>query len=256
MPELHDIQWAFAAAVRDREHEPAAARCLVGDDALVARRLAIYRANMVASADKALAAAYPVVRQAVGEEFFRGLAREHLRRTPSTSGDLTEFGAGFDVFLAAFEHTQSLPWLPDLARLEWAAHRAYGAADAPDWDAGSLGSVAGERQAEIRFHWAPGLAVVPASCPIVRIWTIHQPGHDGEFSVDWTQAETALVARSGLAVTVTRCDAGEAAFLAASLDGAALGDAAGAALSRHPDFDLGALLARAISTRLVCGFTL
>ena len=253
MPELRDFQAGFGAALRDRARTSAMARWLAGDAALVDARLAIYRANMVAAADKALSAAYPVIRQAVGTEFFHALAREYQRGTPSASGDLGEFGASFDGFLAGFEHVQSMPWLPDLARLEWAAHRAYGAADAPGWDAAALAAIEPERQAAIRFDWSPGLAVVDSAYPIVRVWTIHQPGHDGGFDVDWDVAETALVARDGFAVTVTPCSPADARFLRAALAGEPLGEAAAAALGHHPDFDLGALLGRAIAHRLVCG---
>ena len=256
MPELQRVQSDFATALRQRERSGAAQRWLAGDADLADRRLAIYRGNMVAAADKALSAAYPVIRQVVGDEFFHGLAREVQRAAPSASGDLNDFGAAFDAFLAGFEHVRSMPWLPDLARLEWAAHRAYGAADAPEWDPASLGAVEPERQSAIRFAWSPGLALVASPYPIVRVWTIHQPGYAGEFSEDWTLPETALVARDGFAVTVADCGAGDAAFLQASLDGAPLGDAAAAALQHHPDFDLGALLGRALAARLVCGFTL
>ena len=256
MPELLRLQSDFAAALRQRDRSAAVQRWLAGDAGQADRRLAIYRGNMVAAADKALSAAYPVIRQVVGGEFFHGLAREHQRVTPSASGDLNDFGAAFDVFLARFEHVQSMPWLPDLARLEWAAHRAYGAADAPEWDPASLGAVAPERQSAIRFEWSPGLALVASPYPIVRVWTIHQPGYAGEFSVDWDVPETALVARDGFVVRVTGCGPADAAFLAASLAGQPLGDAAESALRQHPDFDLGALLARAIPARLVCGFTL
>ena len=256
MPELFDFQSDFAAALRDRQRTPAMQRWLAGDVDLVERRMAIYRANMAAAADKALSSAYPVIRQVVGDEFFHGLAREYQRGTPSASGDLTDFGATFDAFVSAFEHTRSLPYLPDLARLEWAVHRAGGAADAPDWDAGALATVEPEQQAEIRFAWSPGLAVVESAHPVVRIWTIHQPGYGGEFSVDWNRADTALVARDGFAVVVTECGAADATFIRASLAGAPLGDAVAAALATHPDFDLGALLGRALAARLVCGFTL
>ena len=256
MPELLSFQTDFAAALRERTHTPAMAHWLAGAPEVVDRRMAIYRANMVAAADTALSSAYPVIRQVVGAEFFHGLAREYQRGTPSASGDLTRFGATFDAFVAAFEHTQALPYLPDLARLEWAVHRASGAADAPAWDPASLGSVEAERQAAIRFQWAPGTAIVASAHPIVRIWTIHQPGYDGEFSVDWSQADMALVARDGFLVRVSDSSAADAGFIAASLAGAPFGDAAAATLAAHPDFDLTALLARAIPMRLICGFTL
>ena len=256
MTRLLALQADFATALRDRSRVVEAGRWLAGDAPGSERRMAIYRANMVAAADKALSSAYPVIRQAVGKEFFHGLAREYQRATPSTSGDLTGFGSTFSDFLASFEHTLSMPWLPDLARLEWAAHQAYGAADAPDWDAAALAAVAPGQQAAIRLRWSPGLAVIESAYPIARIWAIHQGGYAGEFSVDWARAETALVARDGFAVTVAEGAAGDAAFLAASLAGAPLGDATAAALAHHPDFNLGALLGRALAARLICGFTL
>ena len=255
MSDLLAAQAGFAAALRDVDATPAAARWLCGDDALLERRLAIYRANMVASADKALSAACPVVRQVVGEEFFHALARAFQRAHPSTSGDLGEFGAAFADFLAGFEHTRSLPYLPDLARLEWAVHRAHGAADAPGWDAAALSAIAPDQQAQIRFAWSAGLAVVESNFPVVRVWTIHQPDHGGEFTVDWDVAERALVARDGFAVRVDAIDAGAATFLQSSLAGATLGDAATAALLADPHFDLGGLLGRAIASQHICGFT-
>jgi hypothetical protein len=256
MRELLAFQTDFAAALREGRRTPAMERWLAGSGHTIEGRMAIYRANMVASAEKALASAYPVIRQVVGDDFFHGLAREYQRGTPSTSGDLTAFGATFGAFLAAFEHTQSLPYLPDLARLEWAVHLAYGAADAPDWEPASLAAVEPEQQAAIRFQWVPGTAVVASAHPIVRIWTLHQAGYEGEFSVAWERADTALVSRDGLAVHVSDCKPAEAAFVRASLAGAALADAAAAALADHPDFDLGALLGRALSARSICGFTL
>jgi hypothetical protein len=256
MRDLLEIQSDFAAALRDRDATSRTGRWLAGDATCVEQRVAIYRANMVASADKALSAAYPVARQVVGAEFFHGLARVYRHETPSTSGDLTDFGAEFPAFLAGFEHTQSLPYLPDLARLEWAVHRAYGAADALPWDAGALAAVDPGRHEAIRFDWSAGTAVIDSRFPIARIWTIHQAGHDGEFAVDWNEPQCALVARDGFVVDVSVLAPGDAAFMTASLAGSALGEAAADALQVDSGFDLGKLLARSIALRRVRGFSL
>jgi len=254
MPELLDLQHDMAGALQAVGATARAGRWLIGEPSLVGRRLAIYRANVTAAATKALAAAYPVVRQVVGDEFFEGLARAYLRLVPSTSGDLHDYGAAFAGFVAEFPHTQSLPYLPDLARLEWAVHRAYGAADAPAWDRQALAQIEPAQQAAIRLAWAPGTAVVASSFPIARIWLIHQPGFDGGFSVDWSVRESALVAREGLRVAVRALGAGEAAFIASSLAGAALGLSAETALTgADPGFDLGQLLGALMASNAICG---
>ena len=255
MPELLAIQRDIAGALRDAGHTPRAAAWLAGDASLVGQRLAIYRANVAASVGKALAAAYPVIRQVVGDEYFDGLTRACLRVVPSVSGDLHDYGADFAGFLAEFAPAQSLPYLPDLARLEWAVHRAYGAADAAPWDGAALAQVAPARQAAILLEWAAGTALVDAGFPVARVWQIHQPGFDGEFSVDWVVPEHAWVARDGFRVVVSALDAGDAAFVAHSLAGATLGTCAVAALTADPGFDLGRLLARALASNAIAGFT-
>ena len=254
MPELLEIQQDFAGALRAADPSARTPPCLAGDAALIEQRLAIYRANVAASVAKALAAAYPVIRQVVGEAYFDGLAQAYQRLVPSTSGDLFDYGAAFPGFVAAFAHPQPLPYLGDLARLEWAVHRAYGAADAQAWDPRALAEVAPAQQATIRFEWAAGTAVVDSPHPIVRIWLIHQPDFGGEFSVDWSVRECACVAREGLRVVVTALGAGDAAFIAASLRGAPLGASAERALAADAGFDLGALLARCVASNRICGF--
>ena len=254
MPELLDTQQAFASALQDADETARTERWLSGDARLIEQRLAIYRANVAAAATKALGAAYPVIQQVVGDAFFDGLARAYQRVVPSTSGDLYDYGDTFAGFVAEFPHTQSLPYLPDLARLEWAAHRAYGAADAPAWGRQALAQVEPARQAALRFDWAAGTAIVESSFPIARIWLIHQQGFDGEFSVDWSVCESALVAREGFRVVVRALDAGDAAFIAGSLAGAALGPSAEKALAADPSFDLGQLLGRLVASNVICGF--
>ena len=256
MSELLALQHDLANALDDAAAAPRTERWLAGDAALIEQRLAIYRANIAAAATKALVAAYPVTRQVVGEDFFDGLARAYQRAVPSTSGDLNDYGAAFAGFVADFPHTQSLPYLPDLARLEWAAHRAYGAADAEACDGHALAQVAPAQQPTIRFEWAAGTAIVDSRFPIARVWLIHQPGFDGEFSVDWAVCECALVSREGFRVVVSALGAGDAAFIASSLGGAALGASAEAALAADAGFDLGALLARLMASNVICGFTL
>ena len=45
--------------------------------------------------------------------------------------DLNRLGAHLPAFLVSFSPVAPYPWFPDLAALEWAAHCAHYAADAP-----------------------------------------------------------------------------------------------------------------------------
>jgi uncharacterized protein len=252
MPELLACQRAFAAALKDSAAVAQAECRLSGDSALIERRFAIYRGNASASIAKALGATYPVVQRVVGIQFFEAMVEAHRRAHPSISGDLNDYGAEFPAYLEDFAHTRHLLYLPDLARLEWAVHRAEGAADAKAFDVALLAVLSPAQQATLRFCWAPGLALVDSRYPIARVWQIHQGNYLGEFSVDWTTPQCALVAREGWRVGVSTLGAGEAAFVDASLNqNAALAAATETALATDPKFDLGRLLSRAVSTGLI-----
>jgi hypothetical protein len=138
-------------------------------------------------------------------------------------------------------------------------HLAYGAQDAPALDHAALASLASldpARQGEIRFACAPGSALVASLYPIARIWRIHQDGFDGEFGVDWKIAETSLVTRDACRVVVRAASDAEAAFIGAVLQGATFDAACTAALGADDGADLGALLAHAVATNLICAFTI
>src|SRR5258706_1360254 len=100
---LERLQADFAAALIDSGAAAAVVPALVSRDARTLERIALYRGNVVAAWEKALANAYPVVRALVGDEFFHGLARAYGRAHPSASGDLNRFGARFAEFVAGFE---------------------------------------------------------------------------------------------------------------------------------------------------------
>ena len=278
MSDLATHQRAFAHALRKGGSggsgghaggggDDAIARLFTTDTATSARRIAIYRGNSIASATKALAGAYPVIREVVGDEFFDALARAFWMAVPSRTGDLGEYGDAFSEFLADFEHVRELPYLADLARLEWAVHRAECAADAPPFDASTLADVPHDRQSALIFTLVPGTAIVASIYPIARIWNLHRDqalrSHAAEaehFDIDWTVDETALVARKGFAVRVVALDAGSAAALRAVHDGATLVDALAAGLAAadlaHAPFDTAAAPAAWLVDGLLAGFGL
>ena len=103
------------------------------------RGVEVYRNNYRGNLHDTLAGAYPVMRQLVGEEFFRLLAKRFIEQHPSRSGNLHRYGGEMAEFLTHFENTQHLAYLPDMARLEWAYHRAYFADDASPFDLDPFG---------------------------------------------------------------------------------------------------------------------
>jgi hypothetical protein len=227
--ELAALQRGFGAAIASLDEAREVAPVFRGSRQAALERLAVYRGNVVGACTKALAGAYPIVAKIVGESFFEGMAREYLRRFPSTSGDLNEFGDSLAQFVAHFAHTQDLPYLPDVARMEWLAHRAYYAADAAEGPGPRL---------------APACALLTSRWPLARIWEVHQDDYQGEFSVDLDAGpEQILVYRPRFRVLVGAISAGGYRFLERLRAGAPPAAALDAALVAEPGFDLGAALA-------------
>lgn len=249
---LEQLQSGFAAALVD----PAGAQALAlqfgahADRAL--DRLALYRGNVVAAREQALAAAYPVVRALVGEEFFAALARRYGSAYPSVSGDLNRFGARLPEFVHGFERARELPYLGDVAALEWLVHRAHYAADAEALARGRLGDLAAEYLLGARFDLHPACAWLSSDHPVVAIWLAHQRGgHALPATLD--RREHALVVRPRWHATVLASSAGELAALTLLRAGADMECAIGAALAVEPRFDFARALVRWLDHAVIVG---
>ena len=209
----------------------------------VAVRLAVYRNNIAHSLRRALAQRFPAVERIVGAPFFAAMADQFLDRHPPRSPVLQEWGADFPGFLAGFPPLAGLPYLPDVARIEWARGLACHAADAAPLPAHRLADAL-SGGGPLRLH--PALQLLRLGHPAVSIWQANQPGQDGACRA--AGAEIALIwRRPDHQVPVARLAPGDAALLDALLRGAplsaALADEAG---------DPAALLALLIRDALIC----
>jgi hypothetical protein len=202
-------------------------RVLAGESGALAPGLEVYRRGMRGNHAGALTATYPVVTRLVGEAFFDEAARAYAAAHPSSSGDLNQYGGHFAAFLAAYPHAASLPYLPDVARLEWACHECEQAPDAAPFDFAALAAVAPAAHGGLRFTLHPSVRLVASAHPIVSIHAANAPERDG--TPQRTQgAEHALVHRVEGRARVQDC--GQAGFelLQALARGARLGDTAAA----------------------------
>ncbi len=73
---------------------------------------------------------------------------------------LNVYGGEFGDFLAGFAPAQSLPYLPDVARLEWAVSCAANAPDATPLDPAALGTIGEADQGRIQFQPHPSVQIV------------------------------------------------------------------------------------------------
>jgi len=233
MPSLRDLQHRFAAALAGHAAE--------GD-----ARLAVYRNAVRANYRNALGATYRVVRELTGAPFFNAAVDAYARAHPSAGGDLNVYGGAFGDFLAAYPYARDLPYLPDVARLEWALDEGHRAADgdgSPERTLAELAGVPGHAVAALRFVLDPSCRLLCSANPILRIWQVHQEGHADDAHVQFDAGtDFVLVMRDASGVAAQRISAGEFAWLAALGAGDDLAAALTAALAADATFDLGTAL--------------
>lgn len=240
MPSLAEVQRAFAKALREHEQQPFAFISAVD-----AGRLDIYRNAFAHNYRNALGALYPTVCSLVGEQFFAQLSDRFVRAMPSTSGDLHDYGERLADFIAAEPVLQGLPYLPDVARLEWALHTAFHAADDAPLAIDDFAQFSPAALATCTLSLRASARLLASAYPIMRIWEINQPDAPAAATVDLDGGgECALVIRRDGLTLAQRLDFADYAMLTALQAGASLGAALESVHRRFAHFDLGAFLSR------------
>jgi uncharacterized protein (UPF0276 family) len=247
-PSAEAMQQAFGAALFDPARSAELAPWLKGEEG----RLGIYRANLGAGWTRALGASHPVLRQLVGDAFFGALARAYGRVHPSQDPDLNRFGAGLAAFLEGYAPAAALPYLPDMARLEWLVHDSFYAPDAPDAPdvAATLAGLDPDSFEASGALLHPSLRLYASAWATPALWWAHQP-EGPAFPQEVARASHALVLRPRFRVEVMDSSAAEVAALARLAAGERFGAALDAAFEADADFDLGAHLRRWLEKGIV-----
>ena len=116
---LAELQRGFARAVLAGD---AAGMNIAQGRVSAAAALQVHRNTIIGALVNALRLTYPSVDALVGEAFFDQAASAFAEHNPPATARLAGYGEGFADFLAA--HVPSLPYLRDVARLDWAVDRA------------------------------------------------------------------------------------------------------------------------------------
>ncbi len=211
------------------------------------RRLAVYRNNVRHALSSVLEAAFPVVRQLIGAECFTATALAFVVEHPPRRPALYEYGGDFPAFLGRFWPLAELPWLADVARLEWARNEALFAAERELLTPARLAAVPPAELPHLRLAPQPSARWLESPWPIHAIWGAHQPAGGPLEAVDLERAETVLVWRQHGAVRQRLLTGGELALLAAFAAQQPLAEAVDAAGRRDSTFDFATALAKLLS---------
>ena len=232
-------QQKLLAALRS-DIPPADFNALLRDSAARASRgLQAYAAHAGAMAERALAASFPTIAQLVGEASFAVMARAFWRSRPPLRGDLAQWGDELASFIATASDLAEEPYLADVARLDWAVHRAELARDHVGGAATGLEQLATADPDRLCLRLAPGTSLLSSSHPVATIWQAHRSTAADRMAparraLARGEGEHALVWRNGHRGQVGRLLEAAVGFTQAVLEGQPLGQALDGA---DPAFD-------------------
>jgi hypothetical protein len=169
MPGLRALQDAMRRCVLSRDDD---------DSAFVAgghprARLAVYRNTYAAVTQRALSLNYPALRRLLGEACFDALACDYSETHPPSCAWLDAYGEALPGFVVRHASTAALPYLAQVAALEWAVCSVLHAPDAVALDPPALhalGTLAADAQATLRFRAHPAVRLVATAGPADIVW--------------------------------------------------------------------------------------
>ncbi len=243
MPALRDVQTAFRRALL--EDDDAALAALIDPGSLgSAPRIGVYKNNVFVSLTRALGDTFPAVCRHVDERFFAYAAHQFIARHPPERAWLSAYGSRFPEFLAAFPPCRELPYLADVARLEWLMNCAATAEDAAPISAATPAGIAADEAPRLVCRLHPAFAYLASPWPVDRIWRANRGATAAVGTLDLGAGGVRLeVSRRGDDVVMRALEGAQFGFRDALARAATLEAAAATALAIDPAFDVAIALA-------------
>ncbi len=114
---LKQMQQNFASALLSDDRQ--ITDCLMTSRFAPNQLIQLYRNNFYISLSEILVDTFPVIQELVGDEFFAQLGKAYIKAQPPTAGSVTHFGQQLPSYIKQIPQTETLPYLGDVAHLEW-----------------------------------------------------------------------------------------------------------------------------------------
>lgn len=164
-------------------------------------RLAVYQNNVAHSLVQALLETFPICVQLLGEDYFKALAREYIRHHPPTSPVLSNLGEHFSLFISQFPPLKTLPYLSEVAQLEYTLLSLTLSQEHPTLEKADLVEILSSHENALEGQWiiADSVSLWCTDYAAGSLYFAHQPDTTIDLSqLNWKQSEYLLFAKQGL----------------------------------------------------------
>jgi hypothetical protein len=224
------------------ERDPAPGRAPLSDwlraedEAAARERVRVYRNGYAFRCFDCLRDDFPAVAALAGADGFAQLAGDYIARHPPTHPSLRHLGAGFAAFAAESALARRLPWIGELAALEWARVEAFDAATVVPLTADDLLATPIEEWPSVRLRLAPSVRTLEFRHAVDGVWRELEdagrrarPDREGPEALDAPLTPTSVVVyRREHVVYHRRVDSREGAALRHVARGAPFAEVCGA----------------------------
>jgi hypothetical protein len=233
---INNYQQQFIDCLLSSEQE-VSEEIFMGNRASLDIRFSVYRNNVIFGLINALEDKFPVCLRLLGTDYFRQLAKEYVIDNLPNSPVVFEYGESFSKFILSNAVIKHLPYLADVAKLEYSIGEAYHAPNAPIVSLPDFEKIGASRLFDSQVTLHPSVACFHSNYPIVDIWKTNT--HDREVkSITLLNAEDILVSRPSFEIIIESLPVGAVSFIKQLSDGKLMSEAVAFVNDMNKNFDL------------------
>ncbi len=190
-------------------------------------RLDVYSNGYVARFQESLSEVFEAVHAVLGDSAFYDLASEYTFHYPSMHYNLNLVGCHFPDFLKTHPLSKKVPFLADLAQLEWQISAAFHAYDIEPINPAQLASIPAEEWEDLRVTFQPSVSLLSSTWPVLDIWLKrHERAERVNIDLE-NRPQHVLIGRRELQVRCEFLDSLQFHLIKGLLNGQTLGEVCG-----------------------------
>jgi hypothetical protein len=141
------------------------------------KRMETYRGNYTSGLVNMLFISYPQVAKLVGNSCFTQLASDFVKQTSFTQDNIDQYGNTFPDFieycLTHHKALASVPYLADVARLDWICIQSYYAKPREIFQFDAFGQLSQQQQLLCKFNLVDDIYPLISVWPLVDLWRFY-----------------------------------------------------------------------------------
>ncbi len=133
-------------------------------------KLQIHQNNYLLTLTSSLMDIYPVLMSFVGEQWLEAALKLFVKAYSPKQACLSAYGGDLAAFLGGFEPAAAMPYLSDVARLEWAIYQCQNAIDETALTAKEWQKNAGPDMVNKTFSMMKAHSFITSDFPLLDLW--------------------------------------------------------------------------------------